>query len=89
VANQSAEEQGWGVQLTARFPVGPAQVWVHGWYTSGDDTRAPNGVVNAVLTKDSDKLPLVIAGTSWLSVPYVAEFITGNRTIGAPAIDWQ
>jgi hypothetical protein len=86
VANQTAEEQGWGVQLTARFPVGPAQLWVHGFYTTGDELRPLPAATNGILVKDSDKLPLPIAGASWGGAPFQGEFVHGNRTIGAPAI---
>jgi hypothetical protein len=86
VANQTAEQQGWGVQLTARVPVGAAQMWFHGWYTTGDDRQTANGVSNPVLTRDSDKLPIPIANASWIGAPFQAEFITGNRTIGSPGL---
>jgi hypothetical protein len=36
------------------------------------------------LVGDSDKLPLPDAGASWSSVPYVAEFIKGLASVGAP-----
>jgi hypothetical protein len=85
----TAEESGYGVQLTARVPVGPVSLWIHGWYTTGDENRRP-GIVSVTsfgtLTRDSDKLPIVIAGTSWGSAPFVAEWITGLRTLGAPPV---
>ncbi len=37
------------------------------------------------LVRDSDKLPVVIRGTSWGSVPFVGEYLFGLRTLGAPA----
>jgi hypothetical protein len=36
------------------------------------------------LLEDSDRLPLPITGASWSSVPYVAEFIKGLASVGAP-----
>ncbi len=82
----TAEETGFGAQLTARVPFGPVNTWFHGWYTTGDENRPLPAATNGTLTADSDKLPLPIAGASWGSAPFVAEFITGNRTTGAPAI---
>ncbi len=38
-ANRTVEESGWGLQLTARVPIGPVNTWWHGWYTTGDDNR--------------------------------------------------
>jgi len=87
VAKQTAEERGWGVNLTARFPVGPAQMWAHGWYTTGDENRPLPASSNGILVGNSDKLPIPIGGASWYSVPFVAEFITGNRTIGVPFLN--
>jgi hypothetical protein len=88
----SAEESGYGLQLTARIPVGPVSVWAHGWYTSGDENRGPGTVTNlsnGTLVGDSDKMPIVIAGTSWGSAPFVGEYITGLRTLGSPAVNNQ
>jgi hypothetical protein len=88
----TAEESGYGMQLTARMPVGPVSLWIHGWYTSGDENRQPglvSGTSTATLTRDSDKLPTIIAGTSWGSAPFVAEYITGLRTLGSPAVQNQ
>jgi hypothetical protein len=34
------------------------------------------------LNADSDKLPMITNGASWLSVPFVAEELTGSRTTG-------
>lgn len=50
---------------------------------AGMDIAAQANTTN--LTTDSDKLPVVIRGTSWASAPFVAEFFTGLRTLGAPA----
>jgi hypothetical protein len=36
------------------------------------------------LIVDSDKLPLPITGASWANVPFVAEFVRGITTVGAP-----
>jgi hypothetical protein len=88
----TAEESGYGLQLTARVPIGPVSVWAHGWYTSGDENRGPgtvSGLSSGTLTGDSDKLPIVIAGTSWGSAPFVGEYITGLRTLGSPAVQNQ
>ncbi len=38
------------------------------------------------LTRDSDKLPIIIAGTSWFTVPFIAEYIFGLPTLGAPGV---
>ncbi|MGH2651030.1 MAG: hypothetical protein ACRDHK_07465, partial [Actinomycetota bacterium] len=87
-----AEESGFGLQATARVPFGPVNTWFHGWYTTGDENQPLSAGTTAqagatrVLTKDSDKLPLPISGASWLSAPFVAEFITCNRTVGSPAV---
>jgi len=36
------------------------------------------------LNRDSGKLPVPIAGTSWVSAPFVAEAFFGHRSLGAP-----
>jgi hypothetical protein len=54
---------------------------VSGFYTSGDDTRPAGGPSGGALTKDSDRLPLPVAGDSWGSVPYIGEFIMGAITL--------
>jgi hypothetical protein len=36
------------------------------------------------LVRNSDKLPVPEGGSSWLSMPYIADFLTGNATIGGP-----
>ncbi len=38
------------------------------------------------LNADSDKLPIPIASTSWLGVPFQAEFMFGARTVGVPFV---
>jgi hypothetical protein len=48
----------------------------------GVDFSTNNNSYN--LIEDSDKLPLPITGASWSSVPYVAEFIKGLASVGAP-----
>ena len=50
--------------------------------TPGLDFSTNNNSYN--LLQDSDKLPLPITGASWSSVPYVAEFIKGLASVGAP-----
>ncbi|MBI3454464.1 MAG: hypothetical protein HY002_01575 [Candidatus Rokubacteria bacterium] len=36
------------------------------------------------LTRDSDKLPIPSSGASWFTVPFVAEYLFGLPTLGAP-----
>ena len=94
-------EEGFGAFVTARFPVGPVSLFVVGWYTTGDDTVGPAGCVGAgtsagclsqggarTLTKDSDKLPIPESGAGWFGGggPYIAEWLFGNSSIGAPSI---
>ncbi len=44
-----------------------------------------HGVGNTTkINRNSDKLPVPESGSSWLSVPYIADFLTGNATIGGP-----
>lgn len=89
----TAVEKGYGFQATARFPVGPLNMWVHGWYTSGDESRpiSPagngSGSTNSFgpLAGKSDKLPLPDSGASWGGAPFIAEWILGLPSIGAPA----
>jgi len=98
---RNVEESGFGYQLTARKPVGPVQVTVHHWYTTGDENRIPGSALSGSkspgpgqdfapvaattrLNRDSDKLPLPIAGTSWVGTPFVAEGFFGHQTIGLP-----
>jgi hypothetical protein len=93
------EESGFGAFVAARMPIGPLSVFAVGWYTSGDDTVGPGscpstgpgnnstcGAAARTLTKDSDKLPLPDAAASWFGGggPYIAEWLFGNSTIGAP-----
>jgi hypothetical protein len=95
------DESGYGGFVAARLPVGPVSLFVLGWYTSGDDTVGPAGcgtgaggglagcdTANYNLTKDSDKLPLPIGGASWFGGggPYIAEWLFGNSSIGAPGV---
>jgi hypothetical protein len=91
------EESGFGGFVTARAPVGPVNLFAVVWYTTGDDTVGPAscvagtptncGAAARTLTKDSDKLPLPDAGASWFGGggPYIAEWLFGNSSIGAPA----
>jgi hypothetical protein len=44
-----------------------------------DFSTVPN---STRLIADSDKLPMITNGASWLSVPFVAEELTGSRTTG-------
>ena len=93
------EESGFGTFVTAQAPVGPVNVFAVGWYTTGDDTVGPAGCVgpakrtncdtaNYNITKDSDKLPLPDSGASWFGGggPFIAEWLLGNSSIGAPGI---
>lgn len=80
----TAEESGYGAIVGARVPVGPLTVNVSGWYTSGDDTRAPGISANGPLTKDSDKLPTPEFQGSWYPRPLIAEAFAGHQTIGGP-----
>ncbi len=95
------DESGFGAFVTARIPVGPLSVFAMGWYTTGDDTVGPAGCVgpgtNAgcgaqgtarTLTKDSDKMPVVEASAGWFGGggPYIAEWLLGNSSLGAPFI---
>jgi len=91
-----AEEKGWGLYAIARAPVGPVSVNAIGWYTSGDSTRGPCGQTpaakacngNGPLTKDSDKLPVPVTGSSWDAggMPFIGEFVMGSPTIGNPSV---
>jgi hypothetical protein len=96
-----ADESGWGAFVTAQVPVGPLNVFAVGWYTTGDDTVGPAGCVGVgtnagcvsqgsarTLTKDSDKLPIPESGAGWFGGggPFIAEWIFGNSSIGAPSI---
>jgi predicted porin len=46
------------------------------------------GTANYNLAQDSDKLPLPIAQASWFGGggPYIAEWLFGNSSIGAPSV---
>ena len=94
-------EEGFGAFVTARIPVGPLSVFAVGWYTTGDDTVGPAGCTTVgsnagcsavagarTLTKDSDKLPIPESGAGWFGGggPYIAEWLFGNSSIGAPSI---
>jgi hypothetical protein len=91
------DESGFGAYVTARAPIGPVNLFAIGWYTTGDDTVGPAGctgpnkltncdTANYNLTKDSDKLPLPEGAASWFGGggPYIAEWLFGNSSIGAP-----
>ena len=94
-------EEGFGGFVTAQVPIGPVNVFAVGWYTTGDSTVGPAGCVGAgtsagcvaqgasrTLTKDSDKLPIPESGAGWFGGggPYIAEWLFGNSSIGAPSI---
>ena len=95
------KEEGFGAFVTARVPVGPLSVFGVAWYTTGDDIVGPAGCVGAgtnagclaqggarTLTQDSDKLPIPESGAGWFGGggPYIAEWLFGNSSIGAPSI---
>jgi hypothetical protein len=95
------EESGYGGFVSARLPVGPVNVFALFWYTSGDGIVGPGscpstgpgnnatcGAQARTLTADSDKLPLPDAAASWFGGggPFIAEWLFGNSTIGAPGI---
>jgi hypothetical protein len=94
-------EEGFGAFLTGRVPLGPLSIFAVGWYTTGDDRVGPAGCVgpgtnagcnaqgaSRVLTRDSDKLPIPESGAGWFGGggPYIAEWLFGNSSIGAPSI---
>lgn len=81
------EETGFGAYVSAQMPMAGGSVFVIGWYTSGDDTRGPGSNTTGPLSKNSDKLPLPIAGASWFGGggPWIAETLFGNQTLGAPS----
>jgi len=95
-------ESGFGAFVTAQVPVGPVNVFAVGWYTTGDDTVGPANCVPGApgtcdsntpgasrrLTKDSDKLPIPESGGGWFGGggPFIAEWLFGNSSIGAPGI---
>jgi hypothetical protein len=100
-AGNPFEESGFGAFVTAQVPVGPVNVFAVGWYTTGDDTVGPAGCTTVgsnagcgaasatrTLTKDSDRLPIPESGAGWFGGggPYIAEWLFGNSTIGAPGI---
>jgi hypothetical protein len=100
-AGDPFSEEGFGAFVTVRVPIGPLSVFAVGWYTTGDDTVGPAGCAgpnNAsgclaasatrTLTKDSDKLPIPESAAGWFGGggPYIAEWLFGNSTIGAPGI---
>lgn len=93
------EESGFGGFVSARAPIGPVNLFALFWYTTGDDTVGPGscqptpanpaagcGAQARTLTKDSDKLPLPDAAASWFGGggPFIAEWLFGNSSIGAP-----
>jgi hypothetical protein len=113
--DRNVEEKGWGVNFTARVPIGPVSTWFNAWYTTGDERRpvgtpratgAPSSALNVGqdfstvsnttrLNQDSDKLPVPIAGASWLGAPFIGELLnhsrtTGNISFGQPLYnDWS
>jgi hypothetical protein len=88
----TARARGWGLQASARAPVGPVSLWGQAWYTTGDDrqvTGGPSLFAGIPLTKDSDKLPLPIHQASWLTGPLVAEWLFGLVSLGSPGVNNQ
>jgi hypothetical protein len=93
------QESGFGGYVTAQVPVGPLNVFGVIWYTTGDSTVGPAGcsgagsnagcgAQNRTLTQDSDKLPVPEAQAGWFGGggPFIAEWLFGNSTIGAPSV---
>jgi hypothetical protein len=95
------EESGFGAFVTAQVPLGPVNIFGVFWYTTGDDTVGPAGCVGPgssagclaagtarTLTKDSDKLPIPETAAGWFGGggPFIAEWLFGNSSIGAPSI---
>jgi hypothetical protein len=90
------DESGFGAYVTARVPIGPLSVFAVGWYTTGDDTVGPAGcgtntgcdTATYNLAADSDKLPMAMSGAGWFGGggPYIAEWLFGNSSIGAPGV---
>jgi hypothetical protein len=95
-AGNPFDETGFGAYVTARVPIGPLNVFAVGWYTTGDSTVGPAGcgtntgcdTSNYNLTKDSDKLPNPDSGAGWFGGggPFIAEWLFGNSSIGAPGV---
>jgi len=50
--------------------------------TAGSGQAFSTASNTTALNRDSDKLPVPIGGASWLSAPYVAEWMSGARTTG-------
>ena len=91
--NNTAQEKGWGIIATAGIPIGPINVGLQGWYTSGDGTAGPANTPpcpaysssNGCQTGDSDKLPMIADEDSWVGLTYVAGWLFGTGTgIGGP-----
>jgi hypothetical protein len=95
------EESGFGAFVTAQVPIGPLNVFGVLWYTTGDENVGPAGCAgpgsNAgcsaqggarTLTTDSDKLPIPESGAGWFGGggPFIAEWLFGNSSIGAPSV---
>jgi hypothetical protein len=92
-SNNTAEESGYGLIATAAIPIGPINVGLQGWYTSGDASAGPANTPpcpaysssNGCLRGDSDKLPMVADEDSWVGLTYVAGWLFGTGTgIGGP-----
>jgi hypothetical protein len=99
--NDPFSEEGFGAFVAARLPAGPVNLFVLGWYTTGDDAVGPAGCAGQgtnngcgaqgsvrTLGKDSDKMPVPEAQAGWFGGggPYIAEWLFGNSSIGAPSI---
>lgn len=98
-AGSPFEESGFGGYVAVTAPVGPVSVFGVAWYTTGDDAVGPGsctpnvapgtcGAAARTLTKDSDKLPMVTAGSGWFGGggPYIAEWLFSTQALGSPGV---
>jgi hypothetical protein len=53
--DQNVEESGFGINFTARLPIGPLSTWWNAWYTTGDENR-PVGSSGGVFPQDNATL---------------------------------
>ncbi len=74
-----------GTPCVKRNPVNKKVVVAAGGSSATDFGEDCSGEANTTkLTTNSDKLPVPGPGSSWGSVPYIADFLTGNNTVGGP-----
>lgn len=79
-------ERGFGLVGSALIPVSAVDVVVAGWLTSGDATRGPAGGSRAILSQNSDRLPIPARAQSWYNPPFIAEWVGSTGLFGAPVI---